>query len=116
MEVLKSVSKLFLAFMFIIGIGACNKEDTTPVGSVDCAQVGYDNVIKSLIQSSCGNCHGSDSQNGVMTSYEELKVYAENGKLNKRVLTDQDMPMGSSLSSEQLGQLKCWLDAGAPEN
>ncbi len=106
---------LFLLFSFV----ACKKDTvSTPIANIDCATVTFAQTVFPLIQQNCGSasCHGVGSGSGEMTNYEELKVFASNGALESRVLDTRDMPKGGSLSSEQLGQIKCWLDAGAPNN
>jgi len=74
--------------------------------------------ISSLTASKCNSasCHGSGSSNGDFTAYAGIKPLADNGRLETRVLDLQDMPRNGSLTSEQLGQFKCWLDDGAPDN
>ncbi len=120
MSRIQCFSGFLMIFIFILS--ACSKDDDdatlTPIGTVDCTTVTYSGVISALATSSCNSasCHGTGSSNGDLTTYAGMKVFADNDKLKEEVLDTQDMPRGGSLTSEQLGQFKCWLDAGAPNN
>ena len=108
-----------LVLAFTLAISACNKDDNkTPIADVDCTTVTFSGTMSNLITTNCGDsgCHGAGSTNGEFNTYEKIKVIADNGKLANRVLDRQDMPLGGSLTSNELGQIQCWLDAGAPDN
>jgi hypothetical protein len=97
---------------------ACKKENLnseTEIANLDCTTVTYANTIQPLVQASCSgsSCHGSGSNVGDYTTYAGLKNDADNGKLQKELLTNRSMPEGSTHSSTELGQWQCWLDAGA---
>lgn len=105
--------------IFFTVLSSCNKEtEKIPIGTVDCSSVTFEKIIFPLVESSCGNagCHGANALNGEMLNYSQIKAFADNGELKTHVLEVQDMPQGGTLTSEQLGQVKCWLDAGAPNN
>lgn len=101
----------------IIFFSSCTKENTDPIADVDCSTVTFSETIFPIFEQSCNasGCHGGASYNGTFTSYEAIKVIADNGKLKQQVLDNRTMPKGGALTSEELGQIKCWLDAGAPE-
>lgn len=99
----------------IITVG-CKKNTTVTIDEIDCTTVTFSGEIESLFNSKCLACHGVGSTNGTMTNYDEIKVYVDNGQINSRVLITQNMPQGGALTSKQLGQIKCWLDDGAPNN
>lgn len=100
-------------FMFTYSCG----EDEEPL-VVDCSTVTYGATIKSIVANSCSNasCHGTNAPNGDYTTYDGIKDVATNGKMMTEVVNQQSMPIGSSLTEEQIAQVKCWLDAGAPDN
>jgi mono/diheme cytochrome c family protein len=102
------------AFLFF---STCTKENTDPIADVDCSTVTFSATIFPIFEQNCNTsgCHGSGAANGVFSDYDAIKVIADNGKLRTEVLDDRTMPIGSTLTSEELGQIKCWLDAGAPE-
>ncbi|MEZ4963298.1 MAG: hypothetical protein R2830_25980 [Saprospiraceae bacterium] len=111
--------KILLPLMVLtVLFAACGKDTTVPAANVDCTAVTYSGTINPLILQSCGgsNCHGQNGRQGDLTTYAKLSAYVNNGRFKREVLDNQTMPQGSSLSSEQLGQIKCWLGAGAPQN
>ena len=53
---------------------------------------------------------------GDYTTYAGLKAKADNGKLKLLVVDNNTMPLNSSLTSEQIGLIKCWIENGAKNN
>ncbi len=115
MSNLKMASTIFL---FSILLLASCKKDPIAIGNVDCSTVSYSSTIAPLLTSSCNTsgCHDAGSNKGDLTTYEKVSVYVNKGTFKKEVLTDQSMPTSGPLTSEQLGQVQCWLDSGAPNN
>ncbi|MCB9267295.1 MAG: hypothetical protein H6558_19915 [Lewinellaceae bacterium] len=98
---------------------ACQKQGSTPIATdVDCSTVTYTGTIAPLIARSCGgsSCHGSNGFEGDMTTYTKLIRYVNNGRFEREVLDRQTMPKNSRLTSEELGQIQCWIDNGAQDN
>lgn len=105
--------------IFVLLIFACGKDTVkVPIGEVDCTTVTYSGTISQLFDSHCNTagCHNAGSDDGDFTTYDLVKPWADNGEIAKETLDKQTMPEGGSLTSEQLGRLQCWLDAGAPNN
>ena len=115
MSKLKVVSTIFL---FIILLLTSCKKDPIAIGKVDCNTVSYSATIAPLLTTSCNTsgCHNTGSNKGDLTTYSKVSEYVNNGTFKKEVLTDQSMPTSGPLTSEQLGQVQCWLDIGAPNN
>ena len=99
-------------------MNACQKDKTAASTDIDCSTVTYSATIQPLIQQTCSgsSCHSANGREGSLMTYSQLKVTVDNGQFRKQVLDNQTMPQGSSLSSTQLGQIKCWLDNGALNN
>ncbi|NOQ74124.1 MAG: hypothetical protein GQ574_19105 [Crocinitomix sp.] len=110
--------KVIIPALMLCALAACKKSTTTeiPIGTVDCATVSYTETIKPLFDANCVSCHNTNSPDGALSNYAETKIYADNGKLKDEVLSSRSMPIGTPLTSTALGQVKCWLDAGAPSN
>ncbi len=108
--------KVIIPVVLLFAATACKKTTTTPTSSVDCSTITYSETIKPLFDANCLACHGSSSSDGALSNYAETMVYVENGKLKDEVVTSKDMPIGSTFSSDQIAQVECWLDAGAPNN
>ncbi|MBL7719950.1 MAG: hypothetical protein JNL72_14020 [Flavipsychrobacter sp.] len=99
---------------------SCKKDTTEPpaTSTFDCNTVTYSGTIASLATSRCNasGCHNSGSGNGDFTAYAGLKAKFDNGSLRQRVLVEESMPQGGSLTDEQYKQFECWINAGAPNN
>ncbi len=109
--------KLIIPAAILFAATACKKSSTlTPIGTVDCSTVSYSQTIEPLFETHCIGCHATGSGDGALSNYAEVKVYVENGKLKDEVISSQGMPVGSSFTSEELGQVQCWIDDGAPNN
>ena len=108
--------KIFVSgFMLQLLFLACQKESISIAANIDCTTVTYANVIQPLLQQNCSgaSCHGTNGSRGDLMTYSKLKPYVNNGSFRREVLDRQSMPEGGSLSSQELGQIKCWLDNGA---
>ena len=105
-----------LVFCGLAVVSACKKdaEDIECDGSTRT----YDADIKAIVDANCtsSNCHGSGSSRGDYTSYAGLEADLNSGIFKKEVLTDQSMPRGGSLSTDELIKISCWADNGYPEN
>ncbi len=99
-------------------LNACQKDKTSVATDVDCSTVTYSMTIQPLIQQHCSgsSCHSSNGREVNLMTYNQLKPQVDNGEFRRQVLDNQTMPQGSSLSSTELGQIKCWLDNGALNN
>lgn len=104
-------SGILLAAGLSIGLGAAgckkSKNKVTPV--CDGTNATYNNTVKAIVNSNCVSCHSNYS------SYSGLSGITSNGQFAQHVLTDQDMPKGSSLTSDQLNKIQCWVNNGYPQ-
>lgn len=105
----KSILYFFLA-LGAVCVLSCKKNKTVSV-SCDGTASTYDTNIRGIINSNCtsSGCHPN------YTSYSAIKTVLDNGSFKNRVLTKQDMPRNGDLSTSQLSQIQCWVDAGYPE-
>jgi hypothetical protein len=105
--------------MLLAGIwwSGCKKDEYK---NLDCSTIAsaYNANIKSIINATCisSGCHNSGSNNGDFTSYAGVKVKVDNGSLDRRVLTDKNMPPSGALSLDNRKKIKCWIENGAPNN
>lgn len=121
----------FLLFLII----ACTRDQVEEV-NLDCEEgITYDNGIKEIIDSSCSysGCH--DGAGGIGPG--NYKVYdrrllsdLESGSFEQRVINEMDNPVTGMppsqtiypetrkerLTEEELLLVRCWLEAGHPEN
>jgi hypothetical protein len=78
--------------------------------------ISYSGVISPIFKTSCAaqsGCHGANSINGDWTKYES--VFKKAALIKKRT-GDRSMPANGSLTQNQIDQIACWVDDGAPNN
>lgn len=103
-----------------ISQGALNNEcisdcDTTEISS-------FENDIYPIIYYNCVSCHWDQSLSGsvCLTSYENIKAYALNGKLVNSITGQNDvepMPYASSpIPQCDIDLITNWVNNGAPQN
>ncbi len=111
---------LSIFFILAIFISSCTykKLDINPCDNVSS---NYTKSISPLIKTHCAlsGCHNGDSISvGDFNEYTEIKMRVDNGQFKIKVFDSKLMPPASqpSLASEDYNKLKCWFDAGAPNN
>jgi len=94
-----------------VGVGACESFNAT-----------YEGEVLNILKATCAyeGCHPT------YLVFDSLKVKTDSGKFEQKVLDpNADLPMPpayapedkpKSLTNEQLQVLRCWKDAGYPEN
>jgi hypothetical protein len=109
---------MLLAAAITICLSACKKPNEYK--GLDCSTINssYSASIRPLVDRSCAlsGCHDAHSSNGNFTTYEGLLTRVKNGTMANRVLYNKDMPPGNPLSIDDRRKIKCWIDAGAPQN
>jgi hypothetical protein len=81
----------------------------------------YAAIIKPILLNSCVGCHkpGSLGGNIDLSTYANVKVQADNGKLLGSVthtIGYSPMPQGGKLPDCEITQIKKWVEAGALDN
>ena len=116
--------KFFLGFssIAILLIACTNAKGPIPtvktLSSCDTAYW-YTGVIEPIITANCATsgCHDvNGSAPGDFTTYTGVKIYADNGQINNRVLVLKNMPSNKPLSDAQLARISCFLEHGAQQN
>jgi hypothetical protein len=120
-----------MKYIYIIAtllfLASCAKEvgknpDLQPkIASSDstlCDSVKYSTTILPIINAECIGCHSPGSANGDLSTYAALKLKADGGRITARVLNGNPsfMPQAGAMSQDKRDKIKCWLDAGAPNN
>ncbi len=92
------------------------EEELYPNTNCDTNSVTYANTISPLIANSCATtgCHVVGTGRVLLTNYAEIKA-AING-VEKRTITDKNMPVSGPLSACNIIKLQKWIDDGALNN
>ena len=123
---MKTRSLIALGFGSLILISSCTKDvgpDPALLPKVlNCDSVKFSTSIKPIIDASCATsgCHdGSPSTPGNFTNFADISLRVQAGTFKSYVIDGVPaiMPKGGSrLPDDQIEKIKCWLDAGAPNN
>jgi mono/diheme cytochrome c family protein len=111
----------FQLIAFILLFDRCSSNDVNDLQPqqppVDCATTSssYATVISPIFQANCASsgCHGANSPNGDWTNYNNVKTKAAAIKTRTG---NRTMPLGGSLSQQQIDLIACWVDGGALNN
>ena len=92
------------------------------VTACDTANITYAVDIEPIISTNCATsgCHVSGGSGpGNFTTYSGLKAKVDmgvNGTVEHRVVVLKDMPLGGSLTQDEIFKIDCWIQDGAPNN
>ncbi len=123
---MKNISTLVISLFLLTLIVGCayNKKDLpvpeeAPV--ITGPPITYTNHTKKLFDSYCISCHAPAATQAFfpLTNYTEVSVYTGvGGKIQTRVLNQQNMPPTGSASGQlttaEKDTLQMWLNQGAP--
>ena len=117
------MKKNILILIIIVLLSSCynDKEELLyPTNQNECNNVNssfaYD--IYPIILNKCASpsCHNSNDVAGnlVLESYEQISSNSQG--IYQECIVTQDMPIGQSLTQQEIKSLKCWLLSGSPNN
>jgi hypothetical protein len=77
--------------------------------------ISYEAAVKNIIATNCAiaGCHVGGTGRTNFTSFATIQATAAEIKTKTG---NRSMPVGRMLSNEQIQQIACWVDAGAPNN
>jgi len=85
--------------------------------------ISYSLNVAPILSANCSSsnaCHGISSDNGDYTAYAGLKADADNGKLNNRVIVNNNAHNAPAfvppLSSSDKDKINCWIQQSSPNN
>lgn len=116
---------IFTLVTVIITLASCTKDvgpnpDLIPAKIVSCDTITFAKNIKPIIVSKCVSCHypgGTGNGDYTTNTYAGIKLKVDAGSFKKRVIDGPAyMPASGRLPDVQIEMIKCWLDAGAPNN
>ena len=115
----------------------CAKPPATPIATFNkwkdsclltCPKVSFATDITKILTDNCTSCHRTarlGNRNVALTNHEEVLKVVRDGRLQGSVFAlkgnplegvPYPMPPGSPLTADEKKTLKCWLNAGAPNN
>ncbi len=123
----------FLILAFLVACEAENEEDlfapppstmmmmdTTSTDTTGSMAVSFSSTIAPLIRNNCAvsGCHQANATFPTMETYAQIKMQADGGRIRARAVEQMTMPPSGrpDLTSQQISDLKEWLDNGEPNN
>ncbi|MCC6384788.1 MAG: hypothetical protein LC117_10915 [Bacteroidia bacterium] len=113
-----------LAAVFLVTIQGCYydvAEEMYPTEPCDATDFSYSSSISSIIQANCLACHSTSMAQGnvILTNYDNLKFYGQNGELLGSVRHDpgySEMPKdGIKLKACDIKKIELWVTNGYPK-
>jgi hypothetical protein len=85
---------------------------------INCSTVTFSGNIAPLIASRCATsgCHDASSTNGPGPLINHASIFASRLSIQSAVNANRMPQGGPALSAEDKARIKCWIDAGAPNN
>lgn len=111
-----------ICLLFIAGCYYGNEEDLFPDSECVTENVSFQNVVMKIIDTNCIVCHsaGANLGNVNLSSYDNVKVYVNNGKLLGAIRREpgfSPMPQNAAqLRSCDIDRIASWISAGSPNN
>lgn len=112
-----TISKFLLGGLFLSLVCSC-EEHVINDGSEEVVEIlcnpdtSFSTEIEPIIQANCVRCHNG-SQPPNLTSYSRI---SSNANSIQAAVVSRRMPLGGSLSNEEIEAIKCWVDNGAQDN
>ncbi|WP_207512132.1 hypothetical protein [Longitalea luteola] len=113
---IKKLSVLLTGIFLFLGC-VNDKEEILYGNSCNGPAPSFSADVIPIIQTSCAipDCHAAGSTHGpgALTSYTQIKNVAGDIKL---AVVSRSMPKDGTLSASEIKTIRCWVDAGAPDN
>ncbi len=95
-----------------------NEEDLYPLQTCNTDSVTYQQHIKPIIDANCAlsGCHVPGTGRVDYTTFQGVKIVADDGRLRQRAVVETTMPPSGPLSSCEQQQIEAWLNSGALNN
>ena len=122
---MKIFSIIILGLNSVLFMNSCAKDvgkDPALLPKVlNCDSVKYSRTIKPIVMANCAipTCHVPGGQgSGDFTTFTDFYAKAQSGALKARVIDGVPgfMPAAGRLPDDKIEKIKCWLNAGAPNN
>lgn len=98
--------------LFLISCANHKEENTEEIVPACNPDISFQNDVNPILVANCLSCH-SGSQFPDLRTYESI---AENAALIKEQVVSRNMPIGGSLSVNEIELISCWVQNGSPNN
>ncbi len=117
MNTISKHTHIYILVALSIAFFSCDNtvEEEIPavvVGDVCSTDISFTTNIKPIIDSNCISCHGGNQAPDLRT-FEGINSNA--ARVRTQVVSRR-MPLGGSLTNEEIELIRCWIDNGALNN
>ncbi len=108
---------LFLFLMLIITgvfMSSCAR-DKSPVIVNNCEEeITYQKDLQLILDNNCSfsGCHDAGSIVGDFTTFENISSFFNSGIIKQVTIDERSMPLGDTLSTDDLILFECWIQGG----
>lgn len=112
----KTKNIIIIVLIHLVCIACENnvEEETAPVNGEDTCDtaISFSSDVKSIIDTNCITCHNGNQ-------FPDLRTFegvSNNATSVRTQVVSRRMPLGGSLSNEEIELIRCWIDSGALNN
>lgn len=105
---MKRIAPLIFGLIFL----SCSYNSFEEIAA--CETISFSEDISPIIQSNCAipGCHAG-VQSPDLRNFNNIQ---SNASKIKRLTKNRTMPLTGSLTQQQIDNIACWVDSGAPDN
>ncbi|WP_296385340.1 cytochrome c [Winogradskyella sp.] len=114
MQYIKYLNSFVLIISCVI-VSSCESyvEDDFQVSIQDCdPNTSFINQVKPIIDNNCVSCHNGNQ-------FPDLRTYngvSTNSEIVEQQVVNRTMPIGGSLTNEEIDLITCWIENGSLNN
>jgi uncharacterized membrane protein len=106
--------KLLVLLAFSLMFASCLTNVDEEIQLDPCSEITFNINVKPIIDNNCTVCHSTaGAQFPNLETYEGVKANASKIKSEVETLS---MPIGGSLTTDEIQAISCWVEAGALNN
>jgi uncharacterized membrane protein len=112
---MKYLNIVIPVLVFLLFFSSCqkNKEDSVLPDSNSCdSLISFTSMVKPIIDNNCLQCHNGNQFPDLRT-YESI---SQNADAVRNETSAKRMPIGGSLTVEEIKVISCWVENGAKNN
>jgi uncharacterized membrane protein len=117
LKYIKTTMAIGCVYLFLFSCSKKQAEEVQPASPPDLGtpdtEVTFANFVQPLFQTKCAGCHAPGRSSASIWTFNGISSISTNAdRIKDAVIVRKVMPLGGSLSAEELQSLKTWFDKG----
>ncbi|MDD7913080.1 cytochrome c [Polaribacter ponticola] len=116
------IRNLYLVFLATFLFTSCltnveqpiDEEGEDPENIDPCESITFSSNVKVIIDNNCTQCHSTSG--GQFPNLDSYNGVSSNSSSVLSAIESRRMPLGGSLTNDEIATIKCWVDNGAINN